>query len=127
MADGYTEKKGAVEIFLREMKEILKSPELEFRLVPREDKEEEYTTEYCLASLNYDTADIINELMLLEVKDYIETCDDQRNPKTRRYYVFGKIKEAKQIYIKVKIESSDYKKILCMSFHFAEYPLKWVY
>lgn len=127
MAEGYKETKGAVIIFLKDLKSILLNPKLEFRLEPREDKEYEYTTDYCLEILNYDTSDVIKELLKLELKDYIETCDDLRNKKSKRYYVFGIIREEKEIYIKIKIESYDNKKILCMSFHFAEYPLVWAY
>lgn len=127
MAEGYKETKGAVIIFLKDLKSILLDPKLEFRLEPREDKEYKYTTDYCLEILNYDTSDVIKELLKLELKDYIETCDDLRNKKSKRYYVFGIIREEKEIYIKIKIESYDNKKILCMSFHFAEYPLVWAY
>lgn len=126
MADGYRETKGAISIFLKELKTILVDPKLEFRLEPREDKEYEYTTDYCLETLNYTTSDVIEELLKLELKNYIETCDDLRNRKSKRYYVFGIKRNGKEIYIKVKIESYDNKKVLCMSFHFAEYPLKWM-
>lgn len=81
MAEGYIETKGAVQTFLQDLKSILINPELDFRLMPREDKEYEYTTEYCLEILSYNTNDVINELLSLTVKDYVETCDDLRNKK----------------------------------------------
>ena len=52
---------------------------------------------------------------------------DERNKKSNRYYIFGINIEKREIYIKVKIESYDNKIVLCMSFHFAKYPLKWAY
>lgn len=127
MAEGYIETKGTVQIFLADLKNILSYPKVNFRLEPREDKEYEYTTDYCLETLNYDTIDVINELKSLRITNYVETCDDLRNKKSNRFYVFKKIIQKREIYIKVKIESYDNKNILCMSFHFAEYPLRTVY
>lgn len=58
---------------------------------------------------------------------YVETCDDLRNKKSNRFYIFKKILQEREIYIKVKIESYDNQIILCMSFHFAEYHLETFY
>lgn len=127
MAAGYIETKGAIQIFLMDLKNILKDPKLNFILMPREDKEYEYTTEYCLTALGYDTNDVIAELLKLEVQDYVETCDDLRNKKTHRFYIFKRIIQNREIYIKIKIESYDNKIILCMSFHFAEHQLETAY
>lgn len=127
MAEGYIETKGAVQTFLTDLKNILLDPKLNFRLEPREDKEYEYTTDYCLETLTYDISDVIKELLKLNLKNYVETCDDLRNKKSNRFYIFKKIIQEREIYIKVKIESYDNKNILCMSFHFAKYPLKTAY
>lgn len=127
MAEGYIESKGAVNTFLNELQKMLLDPNMELILQTREDKPDEYTTDYCLEELNYDKLDVIKELLQLNIKNYVETCDDIRNKKSNRFYVFGKIIQKRDIYIKVKIESYNNKKILCMSFHFAEYPLKRKY
>lgn len=127
MAAGYIETKGAVRTFLAELNRILNDGKSKVELYPREDKEEQYTTEYCLTELNYTTDDVKIELKQLKDTDYVETCDDERNKKSNRYYVFKRIIQNREIYIKVKIKSYDKKVVLCMSFHFAEYPLKTAY
>lgn len=127
MAEGYIESKGAVITFLKELQKILLDSNMKLTIQTREDKEYRYTTDYCLEQLGYDKSDVIKELLQLNIKDYVETCDDLRNKKSNRFYVFGKVIQKREVYIKVKIESYDNKKILCMSFHFAEYPLKRSY
>ena len=124
MAEGYIESKGAVITFLKELQKILLDSNMELILQPRDDQEYEYTTDYCLEQLGYDKSDVIKELLQLNIKNYVETCDDLRNMKSNRFYVFGKVMQKREIYIKVKIQSYDNKRILCMSFHFAKYPLK---
>lgn len=127
MADGYKESITAVQSFLNELNRVLNAPNSKLEIYPREDKEWEYTTTYCLQTLQFDTEDVKLELLKLTTKDYIETRDDERNKKSNRYYIFGINIEKREIYIKVKIESYDDKIVLCMSFHFAKYPLKWAY
>lgn len=127
MADGYIENKGAVNIFLAELKRILEDKDARLNILPREEKEVQYTTRYCLRELGYTEEDVRGELQSLKIKDYVETCDDERNKKSNRYYIFKKVIINREIYIKVKIESYDNKIVLCMSFHFAEYPLKTAY
>lgn len=127
MADGYIESKGAVQVFLNDLKIVLNDPKSDLTIEPREDKEEEYRTDYCLTTLMYDKKDVEEELKNLKLKDYVETCDDDKNKKSNRFYVFGIKRENREIYVKVKIESYDNKTVLCLSFHFAEYPIKWVY
>lgn len=121
MAKGYIEPKGAVETFLSELKRVLNNKNSKLILLGREDKEEQYTTIYCLNYLMYDEEDVKNELKNLTVDLYIETCNDERNKKSNRYYIFDKTINGKEIYIKIKIQSYDNNEVLCMSFHFAEY------
>lgn len=123
MADGYVEHKGMVSNFLDDLKIILNNQKSKLKIYPREDKELEYTTKYCLQELNFTSNDVKNELKKLTVDSYVETCDDERNKKSNRYYVFYKKIKGKDIYIKVKIESRDNKSVLCMSFHFPEYEI----
>ena len=46
MAEGYVATKGNVEIFLKELKQILSTPKAQLNILPREDKILEYSTEY---------------------------------------------------------------------------------
>ena len=67
--------------------------------------------------------DIKEELKKLKVSEYVECCRDERNKKSRNYYIFCKEYNKRQVYIKIKIQSYDNKIILCMSFHYAEYKI----
>lgn len=127
MANGYRIPKGGVQTFLNELKRILKEPNVEFIIDPRENEADEYySTEYCLTELGYQNEDVIQRLLELKVTDYIESCKDERLPKSNEFNIFGIILNEKEIYIKVKISSYTNKVILCMSFHYAKFPLKWV-
>lgn len=123
LANGFIATEGNIKIFLHEIKEILKNPESKVNIIQRDDKEIEYSTEYCLRDLGMDKEDIKEELKKLKLSEYVECCPDERNSKSRDYYIFCKIYNEKQVYIKVKIQSYDNKIVLCMSFHYAEYPI----
>lgn len=126
MANGYIIQKGGVQTFLNEMKRILRDPNMELIIDPRENEEDEYySTEYCLTELGYQDTDVIQKLLELQVTDYIESCKDEKIPKSNEFNIFGIILNGKEIYIKVKISSYSNKVILCMSFHYAKFPLKW--
>lgn len=127
MANGYIISKGGVQTFLNELKRILKEPNVELIIDPREENDDEYySTEYCLTELGYQDKDVIQKLLELKVTDYIESCKDERFPKSNEFNIFGIILNQKEIYIKVKVSSYTNKIILCMSFHYAKFPLKWV-
>lgn len=123
MADGYIATRGMVKIFIRELRSILGDSRLKFILLDRTEKREKFSTKYCMAKLGFDETDIIDQLKNLKIENYVETCNDKRNIKSNPYYIFDKFIDNQEIYIKVKIESYDNKRVLCMSFHFAEYPI----
>ena len=123
MAEGYQATKGNVETFLKELKKILENPKSKVNIIPREDKPIEYSTDYCLTDLGMNKEDIKEELKKLKLDEYVECCPDKRNLKSRDDYIFCKIYNQKQVYIKIKIQSYDNKIILCMSFHYAEYEI----
>lgn len=126
MANGYIIPKGGVQTFLNEMKRILNDPNMELIIDPRGSEEEEYySTEYCLTELGYQEKDVIQKLLQLKLTDYIESYKDERVQKSNEFNIFGIILNKKEIYIKVKISSYTNKVILCMSFHYAKFPLKW--
>lgn len=122
---GFKSKKGDVQIFLRELNSIFNSEYYEFDLPAREDKEEKYTTKYCMEQLSFsDKSQVVEELKKLTVANYYETVKDENIKKHNEYfYIFGKIIQEKMIYIKVKIVSRDEKKVLCISFHFPEFEM----
>lgn len=127
MAKWYRLSKGAVQIFLNELKGILSEKQVILNIIEREDKEKGYNLSDCRAELGIDNNDIKEYLKDLSIENYVETCDDERNKNSNSYYVFGKFVNEKEIYIKVKIQSYDKKIVVCMSFHFAEYKLNYPY
>ena len=123
MSGGYTTTKGDIQIFLKELKEILENPKSKLNIIPRQDKAIEFSTDYCLRDLGFTDKDIKEELKKLKISEYVECCRDERNIKSRNYYIFCKEYNKRQVYIKIKIQSYDNKIILCMSFHYAEYKI----
>ena len=123
MSNGYILSKGAVETFLKEVKQILEHKNSELRIIERNDKPKGYNTSDCRTILGINNEDIKKYIHNLTVKDYVESCDNERNLKSNFYYVFCIVIQQKQIYIKIRIQSYDKKIILCMSFHFAEYKI----
>ena len=127
MAKGYRLSKGAVQVFLNELKGLLSEKQVILNIIEREDKEKGYNLSDCRAELGIDNNDIKEYLKDLSIENYVETCDDERNKNSNSYYVFGKFVNEKEIYIKGKIQSYDKKIVVCMSFHFAEYKLNYPY
>ncbi len=123
---GFKSNKGDVQIFLKELNDIFNSKYYEFDLPGREDKEEKYTTTYCLDQLSFsDKSQVVEELKTLNVSNYFRTVKDKNIKKHNEYfYIFGKIIQEKMVYIKIKIVSRDQKKVLCVSFHFPEFEMK---
>lgn len=124
MAQGYILNKGAVQTFLIEVKSILTSKNGELRIIDRNDKPAGYNTIDCRTALGIDNSDIKEYIKKLTIKDYVETCDDERNKKANAYYIFCIEIQNRQIYIKIKIQSYNKKIVLYMSFHFAQYTIK---
>lgn len=62
------ESKGAVQIFLSELKTIFNG-KYRFDLPNREDKPMEFSNEYCLSVLDYDAQDVIEELVKIKSRD----------------------------------------------------------
>ncbi len=127
MANGYVSSKGAVQTFLIELKTILNRKDSKLIIIERDDKKSGYNLSDCRAELGIDNNDIKEYLKGLTLHNYIETCDDEKNLKSKEYYIFGLEIKNKEIYIKIKIQSYDKRIVLCMSFHYAEYKLKFPY
>ncbi len=124
--EGFKSNSGDVQIFLKELNEIFNSEHYEFDLPTREDKEEKFTTIYCLNQLSFsDKSQVVEVLKTLKVSDYFKTVKDKNIKKYNEYfYIFGKIIQERMVYIKIKIVSREKKKVLCISFHFPEFEMK---
>ena len=123
--------KKVIKAFLEEPKEVLESEDFkidEDLLVIRSSKEEvEYSTQYTIVDLEYDSFDIVERLKELTVSEYSATLLDKDDDKPPLLFVFGKDINAKLVYIKLKIKGETDKKVLCLSFHYAKYDMKFPY
>ena len=124
-------KKTVVKAFLEELKEILGDEDFDIDnnlLIIRSRKDEiEYSTNYTLVDLEYDSFDVVERLKELTVAEYSETLIDKDDDKPPLLFVFGKDINAKLVYIKLKIKGETDKKVLCLSFHYAKYDMKFPY
>ena len=123
--------KTAVKAFLEDLKEVLGDGDFDIDknlLIIRSRKDEiEYSTNYTLVDLEYDSFDVVERLKELTVAEYSETLIDKDDDKPPLLFVFGKDINAKLVYIKLKIKGETDKKVLCLSFHYAKYDMKFPY
>ncbi len=123
--------KKEVKVFLEKLKEILNDKNFNINdnlLIIKSCKDEmKYSTGYTLMDLDYDSNDIVEKLKELRISEYSETLIDKDDDKPPLLFVFGKDINNKLIYIKLKIKESTKKKVLCLSFHYAKYPLQFPY
>lgn len=83
-----------------------------------------YTTETCMLEPEYDTNDVISEILSLSVTNYYQTLFDEKGRGTQPVYVFIKEIKKKQVYIKIQLKlREDTEKVVCISFHFAEHEV----
>ena len=123
--------KKAVEAFLKELKEVLddKDFDIDNNLIIIKSKKEqiEYSTNYAMTDLEYDSSDIVERLKELTIDEYSETLFDKDDDKPPLLFVFGKDINSRLVYIKLKIKGETTKKVLCLSFHYAKYDMKFPY
>ena len=123
--------KKAVQIFLEELKEVLGNVEFDIDnnlLIIKSSKNEiEYSTEYTLVDLEYDSSDVVERLKELTVDEYSETLMDKDDENPPLLFVFGKDINSKLVYIKLKIKDEMTKNVLCLSFHYAKYDMEFPY
>jgi hypothetical protein len=75
-----------------------------------------------MTDLEFSILDVKKELQLLEVIHYSGSPIQETLYRGADMWVFGKIIQGKEVYIKITIgQPSD--KVLCISFHFSEKPL----
>ena len=133
MKVGIRSEKKDIKIFLEELKEILnnKSFDIDKELIviisKKSEEKEMFSTYHTLQELEYDSEDIVERLKELELKDYSETLFDKDDDKPPLLFVFGKEINSRQVYIKIKIKGEAEKRVLCLSFHYAEREMHFPY
>lgn len=124
--------KKTVREFLRKLKRILGDSAFQidrnlfFNSKKKEGEKEQFSTAYTMVDLDYDAYDVIERLKELAVHEYSHTLFDRDNDNPPLLFVFGKDIQERIIYIKLKIREGK-KKIICVSFHYAEYVLEYPY
>lgn len=119
-----------VDGFLRDLRGILTDEEFDasadldiLNKKKTESPTDPYTTFNTLQALSFDRYDVVKQLLSLDVSDYLETFIDDKNNILPPFYTFGKDISNREVYIKVKIRDKRRRKVFCVSFHFARYPL----
>lgn len=116
--------------FLKELKEVLTDPSFDVSkdldILPKKKSElptDPYTTANTLLALDFDKNDVVNQLLALDISEYMETFIDDKNNSLPPFFAFGKTINNREVYIKAKIRDRKNCKVFCVSFHFARYPL----
>lgn len=86
-----------------------------------------YKNKSTLIDLEYDVYDVVECLKKLTVREYSHTLLDQGDNNPPLLYVFGQYINGRCVYIKMKIKGEDNKKVLCLSFHYAEWEMNFPY
>ena len=109
--------KQEVEIFLNQLKEKIKIFDVAFR---SRDKNLDD-----LAELDITPIKRLEYLMSLKIEDYYSgPKNDTYDPMKPDYYEFGIHIKGKEVYIKISPGLSN-KKVDCMSFHLAQFPMNY--
>lgn len=122
--------RNTVNDFLNDLKSILNSNQFDvnrdFLLIRNRTPHgiHGYSTPQTLLDLDYAVEDVVERLKELSIKEYYEVLLDKDDDHPPYLYVFAKEIDNHQIYIKLKIKQMRTKKIVCVSFHFAQYEMK---
>ncbi|SUY45720.1 Uncharacterised protein [Clostridium putrefaciens] len=118
-----------VKEFLKELKEILTDPRFDIArdldILPKKKSEQPidlYTTANTLIALDFDKDDVLNQLLALEISEYMETFIDDKDNNFPPFFAFAKLIKNRDVYVKVKIRDRQNCKVFCVSFHFARFP-----
>lgn len=126
-----TSDKKIVKRFLEELHTILNMEQFNIDkhliIIKTKKEEEQYSTPYTMVDLEYDASDVAARLRELSINEYSETLFDKDDEEPPLLFVFGKDIHNRKVYIKLKIKGEETKKILCVSFHYAKYEMKFPY
>lgn len=119
-----------VEEFLGMLQEILQSEnfnisrDLDILLKKSsEAPDDPYTTQNTLLDLEFGKEDVRQQLLELNGTHYYETITDNKDSTLPPFHAFIKEINHKNVYIKVKIRNFEKRKVFCVSFHYARYPI----
>lgn len=100
----------------------------DFVLIKASKEDIEHSTKYTLLDLDYDAYDVVEVIKKLEIDDFSEIKMDEDDPNPPLLYVFGKIINGKEIYIKIKCRNDDdNKQVICVSFHYSIWKMNYMF
>lgn len=115
--------------FLKELKELLTDTRFDVSrdldILPKKKSEspiDSYTTANTLLALDFDKTDVKNQLLSLEISEYMETFIDDKDNTLPPFFAFAKSIKNRDVYVKAKIRDRQNCKVFCVSFHFARFP-----
>lgn len=116
--------------FLQLLKSILESIEFDsdndlIIITSKKSGMEKFSTPHTLVELGYTADDVADTLRSLELDNYSETLIDKDNDDPPLLMVFGKDISGRLIYIKLKVRGE--RKVICVSFHYAEKDMDFPY
>ena len=129
----YISKKRDVEKFLDELHAFINREDFDIakdfflNIAGDSKRERSFSIEYTMYKLGYDNVDIVEILKTLCVKEYSETKIDKDNTHPPLLFVFGKVIDGKEVYIKIKLRERAKRDIACISFHFAKNKMEYPY
>lgn len=122
-----------VERFLKQLRSVLDAPAFDIDrdivLIQKNKPPDQvrFSTPFTLIDLDYAIDDVVETLKGLQAEDYSETLFDKRNDQPPLLFVFGADVRGSEVYVKVKIKQLERDCILCISFHYAQYPMSHPY
>lgn len=111
--------KAAVESFLQDFKYKLGF----WGLLLRTERGKNFET---IKQLEYSIEDVKKELRYLQVDHYSEGPMSDVLYKGADLWVFGKMVQSREVYIKIALGQPS-SKVICISFHFAEHAMTYPY
>jgi len=123
--DSYIESIEDAGYFLKQLHLFLASENCQLDIQRKrkdEDPLDPNSTINTILDLNYNEADIKEEILALTLRDYIKTVKDIKRAGSPDYRIFSKQINNRDIYIKLKINSLN--RIHLMSFHYAIHDLE---
>ena len=115
-----TDVRAQVERFLRRVRNVARDRR-HFDLIPRA------STNKLLIALGLNTESVRQEILGIEVEDYSSGPEADRD-RPGEVWVFGRQVESLEVYIKLKLVKdpvTDQEYLKCLSFHEAEYRLRY--
>ena len=102
---------------------------LQFQLDRFTDKERDkrHTNRFTIGELfpnENPSISIKQELLKLNINEYIETVKDLRFPKRSEFWVFGRLYNTGNVYIKLRVDIIERINVFVISFHYSTDDLK---